>query len=114
MFYIGIDDTDSTKGMCTTYIAARIASRLSFTEVKELRLIRLNPSVPWKTRGNGAIAIIVKEKKEKEIEKIKEIVIEEVEKNAMLEDERTNPGVVFFSEKFQKNLKSFIISACIE
>lgn len=107
MFYIGIDDTDSTNGMCTTYIAARIASRLSFTEVKELRLIRLNPSVPWKTRGNGAIAIIVKEKREKEIEKIKEIVIEEVEKNAMLEDERTNPGVVFFLGKIPEEFKNF-------
>ncbi len=105
MFYIGIDDTDSTKGMCTTYIAARIADKLSsFTTVHELRLIRLNPSVPWKTRGNGAIAIIVKEK---EIEKIKKIAIEEVEKNAMLEDERTNPGVVFFLGKIPEEFKKF-------
>ena len=54
---IGIDDTDSREGMCTTYLGAVLVSRLEeagFT-VREARLIRLNPNVRFKTRGNAAM-----------------------------------------------------------
>lgn len=51
-FWIGIDDTDSSEGMCTTYIA--ILLREALREVGEPigfpRLIRLNPTIPYKTR----------------------------------------------------------------
>lgn len=60
MTIIGIDDTDSREdGMCTTYVAHKIASELeraSYT-VRRLVLFRLNPAVPHKTRGNAAIAV---------------------------------------------------------
>ncbi|MCE2509325.1 MAG: DUF1743 domain-containing protein, partial [Nitrosopumilaceae archaeon] len=57
---IGIDDTDSTRGMCTTYLAHLITGGLlergcHFMDYP--RLVRLNPNVPWKTRGNGAVAL---------------------------------------------------------
>lgn len=57
---IGLDDTDSRNGMCTTYIAHRLTERLltkgaSFEDYP--RLIRLNPNIPWKTRGNGAVSL---------------------------------------------------------
>jgi len=61
VFFIGIDDTDSRSGQCTTYIATKLAEKLSrYTVISELRLVRLNPTVPWKTRGNGAVAILTK------------------------------------------------------
>ena len=57
MLHIGIDDTDSLKGGCTTWLATEIISELSeFDLIGSPRLVRLNPNVPWKTRGNGAVA----------------------------------------------------------
>jgi len=57
MLHIGIDDTDSVKGGCTTWLATEIITELSeFDLVGHPRLVRLNPNVPWKTRGNGAVA----------------------------------------------------------
>ena len=58
---IGIDDTDSPAGMCTTYLGALLAGRLSDSgmTVRETYLIRLNPNVIHKTRGNAAICIDV-------------------------------------------------------
>jgi len=58
--HIGFDDTDSTKGGCTTYLAAVLVEKLAqmhveFTDYPSL--IRLNPNVPWKTRGNGALCL---------------------------------------------------------
>ena len=46
---LGIDDTDSPTGMCTTYIGAVLARRLarSGMPVGQARLVRLNPNVPW-------------------------------------------------------------------
>lgn len=58
--HIGIDDTDSHKGMCTTYLATLIVDALEQHSVIFLdypKLIRLNPNIPYKTRGNGAVAI---------------------------------------------------------
>jgi tRNA(Ile2)-agmatinylcytidine synthase len=56
---VGIDDTDSSRGYCTTYLAYRIARDLQ-PEIKVLpypRLVRLNPNIPFKTRGNAAVCL---------------------------------------------------------
>ena len=58
---VGIDDTDSSRGWCTTYLAYRIATDLR-PGVKVLpypRLVRLNPNIPFKTRGNAAVCLEV-------------------------------------------------------
>jgi|TARA_B110000263_G_scaffold16739_1_gene13405 tRNA(Ile2)-agmatinylcytidine synthase len=58
MLHIGIDDTDSLKGGCTTWLATEVIQELSeFDLIGYPRLVRLNPNVPWKTRGNGAVAL---------------------------------------------------------
>ena len=60
---IGIDDTDSERGMCTTYIGFRLAAELRRTGARFAdypRLVRLNPNVPWRTRGNGAVGMAVR------------------------------------------------------
>ena len=52
--HIGFDDTDSPKGMCTTYLAYRLINLLKKEHVNFLdfpNLIRFNPNIPWKTRG---------------------------------------------------------------
>ncbi|MBU4032537.1 MAG: DUF1743 domain-containing protein, partial [Candidatus Thermoplasmatota archaeon] len=56
--YVGVDDTDSTEGMCTTYLATELIREFSdFDLIGFPRLVRLNPNVPWKTRGNAAICV---------------------------------------------------------
>jgi len=56
---IGIDDTDSPAGMCTTYLGAVLADRLSDAGMvlRDAVLVRLNPNVIHKTRGNAAICL---------------------------------------------------------
>jgi tRNA(Ile2)-agmatinylcytidine synthase len=55
---LSFDDTDSPEGMCTTYLAALVIEELSDYDLIGLpRLVRLNPNIPWKTRGNAAICL---------------------------------------------------------
>lgn len=58
MLLVGVDDTDSTEGGCTTALAEPVAALFPELRLRDApRLVRLNPNVPWKTRGNGAIAL---------------------------------------------------------
>jgi tRNA(Ile2)-agmatinylcytidine synthase len=96
--HVGIDDTDSTKKGCTTYIACLLMEKLEKLKVKFIdfpNLIRLNPNVPWKTRGNGALCLRFEYFLKLE-NKIKQITKKIVEKNSDLDFENTNPGIVFF------------------
>src|SRR5258708_4529979 len=55
---LAVDSTDSRLGGCTTHAALAIWRRLSrFDVVGAPRLVRLNPNVPFKTRGNGALCL---------------------------------------------------------
>ncbi len=87
-------------------------------------MVRLNPNIPWKTRGNGAISFqigkgnkdkikignidkkdifsskkLLEDVKENDIDKIKKLSIKVVEANSKISDEKTNPGIVFFKNK---------------
>ena len=56
--YIAVDDTDSRTGNCTTYLLTEFISELfEFDVIGNPRLVRLNPAVPWKTRGNGSLVL---------------------------------------------------------
>lgn len=96
--HVGIDDTDSPRMGCTTYVAALLVEKLSGMGVKFIdypNLVRLNPNVPWKTRGNGALCLRIRHD-ESLIDDVVEVVVETVEQNADLQNEGTDPGVVFF------------------
>lgn len=125
MLYIGIDDTDSLKGMCTTYLMTeviKIALNLGIDIIGYPRLVRLNPSIPWKTRGNAALALALGHgygrefcvgniegtpvfaypKGRGKIERAREFfeeVCRLVEKNACFDEENTNPGIVMVTKK---------------
>jgi tRNA(Ile2)-agmatinylcytidine synthase len=107
---IGIDDTDSKMGMCTTYVGAVVIDKLKEIGVRFIdfpRLIRLNPNVPWKTRGNCSVAIEV-QAPDKKISMIKDAVLKTVTELAELHVETTNPGVVFYQgKKIPSRLKAF-------
>ncbi len=57
--FVAVDDTDSMRGNCTTFLATEIIRELSidYDLIGNPRLIRLNPAVPWKTRGNGSLVM---------------------------------------------------------
>ncbi len=95
--HIGIDDTDSTLAGCTTYIAAVLVEKLEQVGAVFLDfpfLVRLNPNVPWKTRGNGALSLRV-ECEEELIDKVKEVVLTAVKDMSDLTTKGTDPGIVF-------------------
>jgi len=89
---IGIDDTDSPAGMCTTYLGAVLVRRLirEHMRVREARLVRLNPNVTFKTRGNAAVAFDV----DGDPARAFELACGIVEELADFSCEKTNPGVV--------------------
>jgi tRNA(Ile2)-agmatinylcytidine synthase len=89
---VGLDDTDSPGGMCTTYIGVVLAGRLQRNHfpVHEARLLRLNPNVIFKTRGNAAICLDVTG----DVDSVFRIGCEVVEEYACFDHENTNPGVV--------------------
>lgn len=95
--HIGIDDTDSTRRGCTTYVAALLVERLLKLGVNFIdypNLIRLNPNVPWKTRGNGALSLRIQHDSTIE-DDVKETVIHTVEEQSDLQNRGTDPGIVF-------------------
>ena len=114
LLYVGIDDTDSSTGMCTTYITCVIISKLKdcgFNITGHPRLIRLNPFARFKTRGNGATSFKLVLKSVKEVEEVKRIVLVNVQELSELQDERTNPGVVFYHEDITSELREFALEA---
>ena len=106
--HIGFDDTDSLKGSCTTHLATLITTEI-FNQVTFLdfpNLIRLNPNIPYKTRGNGAIALRISGERS-DLENSKEVVINLTEKFARIEDENTNPGIVFLEGEVPSKVMDF-------
>ena len=129
--YIGIDDTDSVEGMCTTYLAALMLEELQRQGIGLLgypRLVRLNPNIPWKTRGNGALALHVgkvgKERKRigdrysiyegDERCDVFDTVRRVVEQHSRFEDDNTNPGFVVSAQKPSRDLYERCVSDIVE
>ncbi|MHA1440974.1 MAG: TiaS agmantine-binding domain-containing protein [Candidatus Heimdallarchaeota archaeon] len=106
ILHIGFDDTDSIKGSCTTYLATNILNEIhdQITFLDFPNLIRLNPNIPYKTRGNGAVALRIKGL-QADLEHCKEVTIRHVEKFSVIEDENTNPGIAFVSGDIPSSIK---------
>jgi tRNA(Ile2)-agmatinylcytidine synthase len=89
---IGLDDTDSREGgLCTTFVAARIAAELARrgATVERRLLVRCNPAVEHKTRGNAALAVHT----DAEPAVARDVLSAELDA-ARTDDPRTNPGGV--------------------
>ncbi len=55
---LAFDNTDGPGGGCTTHLAFHVLLALPELALTGMpRLVRLNPNVPWKTRGNGAVVL---------------------------------------------------------
>ena len=91
---VAVDDTDSReRGMCTTYVGARLAERLESAggRVRRRLLVRLNPAVKHKTRGNAAVAVHVSGV---DAETAFDVAATTVGEFAAAADPRTAPGLV--------------------
>jgi tRNA(Ile2)-agmatinylcytidine synthase len=107
VLHIGFDDTDSIKGMCTTFLAYKIVEYLKREKVRFFdypHLIRFNPNIPWKTRGNGAVALKIRTERSY---LIKKKIIEFVKNHSAVTD-GANPGLVFYeNEEIPKHFSEF-------
>jgi len=94
--FIGLDDTDSPQGMCTTYLAMRIARAIQHAggRVSDMQLVRLNPTIPYKTRGNAALCI---EAHDIDPEWVYRCARKLIMRYSDLSCENTNPGLVICS-----------------
>lgn len=55
---LAFDNTDGPTGGCTTHAAFHVLLALPELALGGMpRLVRLNPNVPWKTRGNAAVVL---------------------------------------------------------
>ncbi|MFH0967720.1 MAG: tRNA(Ile)(2)-agmatinylcytidine synthase [Methanobacteriota archaeon] len=100
-FWIGVDDTDSPEGMCTTWLGSRLIRDLRGIgyRIEEARLIRLNPTIPHRTRGNAAIAL----KASGDPDIAFDIACDLINRYADLRCAKTHPGVVVADHQLPAN-----------
>lgn len=113
--YIGVDDTDSPDGMCTTFLASQIINKLKSHGIDLIdypRLIRLNPFARFKTRGNGGVSFKILN--DDKVDLAKRIVLDEVEKLSMFDCDNTNPGVVFYDGEITSEMEDYAFRAIYE
>lgn len=111
---IGFDDTDSPKGMCTTFLAYKIVNYLKKEKVNFLdypKLVRFNPNIPWKTRGNGAVGLKIETENP---QKIKKKIKDFVKKYSDIKN-GANPALVFYeNDTIPNEFKKFSEAALCE
>ena len=140
--WIGIDDTDSVSGGCTTYVVYSLIKKLveqGYDIIGYPRLVRLNPNVPWKTRGNGALALKIGKGKGKKIlighsdnhnifaystmakdiesstyETIGTIIQDILNKYSKMDDTKTNPGFVLLKRKPTRHLYTSAVQEIVQ
>ncbi|AIC16321.1 tRNA(Ile)(2)-agmatinylcytidine synthase [Nitrososphaera viennensis] len=108
LLHMAFDDTDSRAGRCTTHLAFRVAGELKERMGAELvdypLLIRLNPNIPWKTRGNGAVCLRARVR---DAGRVVDYVRQAVEEGSAI-GSGANPGVAFLEgELLPEKLKQF-------
>jgi tRNA(Ile2)-agmatinylcytidine synthase len=110
LVHVGLDSTDSLdKGMCTTYVGTVLIKRLlkiGVTFADYPHLIRLNPNIPYKTRGNGAVVVRI-EIPETQIENVYSITQKTIEEFAIFTDPQTNPGIAVYTGEVPYKLYQF-------
>jgi len=96
---LSLDDLDTPHYGCTTYTLSEIVKELNSIGVSFMdypHLVRLNPNIPWKTRGNGAVSIIfIYDDKEKVFSIADQIVYESYKKG----EKKSTPALILCEEE---------------
>lgn len=108
-FILGLDSTDSLLNGCTTYVATLIAEELlnlgaKFTDYPHL--VRLNPNIPFKTRGNGAVSLSFR-LDESSQSAMFDVVKETVTSQADLSEVNCDPGLILMKGEVPMGIRSF-------
>jgi len=98
--HIGIDNHDTPQGGCTTHFSILLIRKLLQKGVEFIdypNLIRLNPNIPWKTRGNGAVVLRFRVI-EKQLEDLLELIRNESEAYTQIsrKTKYRQPGIAVF------------------
>lgn len=106
-YHLGLDDTDSLKLGCTTYIGALLIGRLQKNSrfIDYPNLIRLNPNIPWKSRGNAGICLRFESKLDPD--EILDMTFELTQKYRDWNDEKNQPGIALLEGKVTSKIKGF-------
>jgi len=117
VLWIGVDDTDSLNGMCTTYVGAVLERRLLQMGCRKLEyshLIRLNPNCPHKTRGNAAVSLHIDAPSEA-VSDVVDTAVKTVEELYEKGFEDTQPGIVIYrGEAVPDGWRAFAVRAVRE
>jgi tRNA(Ile2)-agmatinylcytidine synthase len=105
-YYLGLDSTDGITGGCTTWSFSKIIDQL-YSEDSDIlfhdypKLIRLNPNIPFKTRGNGALAAHFVSNLS--INRIKDLSVQVLKEDLQYLDRDKKPGLVIGKGNINNN-----------
>ncbi len=109
LVHIGLDDIDSPFGGCTTDLAADLVIKWFRRGLKFIdfpNLIRFVPTVPWKTRGNGGVAIRLSVKDEEQgWDLCSEAVSQAIEYTEVYRHPESHPAVACLLGEVPSDLK---------
>ncbi|MHA1959143.1 MAG: TiaS agmantine-binding domain-containing protein [Candidatus Thorarchaeota archaeon] len=109
LIHLGMDDIDSPSMGCTTHFASLLVESLDGlgADWKDYpNLVRLNPNIPYRTRGNGAVAlrfVVDSVQEEAILSSVSRKIGEYVEKSYP----NTNPGVVMVVGEIPDEITEF-------
>ncbi|MFX1441433.1 MAG: DUF1743 domain-containing protein [Promethearchaeota archaeon] len=107
--HLGMDDIDSPRGGCTTHFASLVVEMLTEWGAQWIdypNLIRLNPNIPFRTRGNGAVALRFRIETEEAPDLLPELK-KLIQKYVELDYPNTNPGVVLVEGPIPEEVHKF-------
>jgi len=113
LVHIGMDDIDSPRGGCTTHFASLLVEQLSGWGVDWIdypNLVRLNPNIPYRTRGNGAVSLRFRVKEDR-ISDLLPFIDRMIQEYIDLKYPNTNPGVVVLEGEIQESVRQFAMRA---
>ncbi|MDP6011074.1 MAG: DUF1743 domain-containing protein [Candidatus Poseidoniaceae archaeon] len=99
MAWLGLDDTDSLDGGCTTEMFVRLLERMG-VEYDDPRLVRLWPFAENRTRGNAAVAANLKISFDEAVNLVEEHWIWLCERS----EPDSNPGMVLTEEQLDESI----------
>ncbi|TXT53709.1 MAG: tRNA(Ile2) 2-agmatinylcytidine synthetase TiaS [Candidatus Thorarchaeota archaeon] len=108
VLHIGMDDIDSPQGGCTTHFVSLMVNKLENLGVEWCdypNLIRLNPNIPFRTRGNGAVALRIST--ECSSTEILAVLNKAVSSYVQKNHHNTNPGIVIVPNEIPEILLNF-------
>jgi tRNA(Ile2)-agmatinylcytidine synthase len=106
---LGMDDIDSPAGGCTTHFASLLVEQLEPVVEKWAdypHLIRLNPNIPFRTRGNGCVALRFSADS-RETDELLPKIENRIKEYSDLDYPNTNPGVTLIKGQVPDSIRTF-------